>query len=102
MSESDFFNFATCDRKRALGFLRAVYPSIVIEDTAEDAGPMLDLVEADVIRIQDPLMHGPSIQVTQGAKWDTMAEASIMDTLQVVSARWRGRCSAARVWREGC
>jgi hypothetical protein len=68
------FEFATCDRNRALGFLRQVYPSSTIEDSADSAGPMLDLVEADIIRIQDPMMHGPRIQVSAGKNWREDAE----------------------------
>lgn len=52
------FGFATCDRKRALGFLQKLYPSAAIEDTPEDAAPVLDLVARDVIRISDPDFHG--------------------------------------------
>ncbi len=63
---SECFEFATCDRNRALYFLQEVYPSRKIEDTPESAGLLLDLVEQDLIRIQDPLMYGKRIQVVPG------------------------------------
>jgi hypothetical protein len=62
--------FATCERWRALGFIKKVYPSRTIEDTPECAGPLLDLVEKDIVRIQDPMMYGTRIEVVPGKKWD--------------------------------
>lgn len=61
--------FATCERKRALEFLQAVYPSKEITDTPESAGPLLDFVEQDIVRIPDPMMHGKRIEVIPGKKW---------------------------------
>jgi hypothetical protein len=74
------FHFATCDRVRALEFIRRVYPSYVarISDTPESAGPVLDFVERDVIRIQDPLMHGSTIQVIPGTAWDESERDSVV------------------------
>lgn len=62
--------FATCERSRALGFLQRVYPKATITDSKESAGPLLDLVEADVVRIQDPTMYGNQIAVRPGKNWD--------------------------------
>jgi hypothetical protein len=63
--------FATCERKRALEFIQKVYPSKMITDTPECAGPLLDLVERDIVRIQDPMMYGNRIAVSQNANnWD--------------------------------
>ena len=64
-----YVQFATCDRKRALFFLQEVYPSRKIEDIPESAGPVLDFVEQDLIRIQDPSMYGKRIQVVPGKNW---------------------------------
>lgn len=63
------FEFATCDRNRALAFIQNVYPSKVITDTPECAGPLLDYVEKDIVRIQDPMMHGNSIAVSPSKNW---------------------------------
>lgn len=63
------FMFATSMRDMALGFIRYENPGKEIEDTPESAGPLLDLVQADVIRIQDPKFHQPC-QVVPGMKWD--------------------------------
>lgn len=63
-------NFATCDRKRALEFIQKVYPSKTITDTPESAGPLLDFVEKDIVRIQDPIMYGNRIEVIPSKNWD--------------------------------
>lgn len=64
------FNFATCNRQSALEFIQRVYPDKVITDTPESAGRLLDYVEKDIVRIQDPLMHGQSPQVIPAANWN--------------------------------
>lgn len=64
------FEFATCERDAALRFIRTVYPSRIIIDTPESAGKLLDYVEKDIVRIQDPMMHGSSIQVSPATNWD--------------------------------
>jgi len=61
--------FATCERNRALGFIQKVYPSKTITDTPESAGPLLDFVEQDLVRVQDPMMYGSQIQIVPGSKW---------------------------------
>lgn len=60
--------FATCERHRALAFIRKVYPSKTITDTSDCAGPLLDLVEQDIVRVQDPMMYGGRIAVSPNAK----------------------------------
>lgn len=60
--------FATCERKRALEFIQRVYPSKKITDTPDCAGPLLDLVEKDIVRIQDPMMYGNRIEISPNAK----------------------------------
>jgi hypothetical protein len=60
--------FATCVRKTALEFLRKFYPSQILEDTGGVAA-LLDLVEADIIRIPDPEFH-PGGQVLPSTNWD--------------------------------
>ena len=63
--------FATCERGRALEFIQRVYPSKKITDTPDCAGPLLDLVEKDIVRIQDPTMYGNRIGVSPNAdKWE--------------------------------
>jgi len=65
------FEFATCERWRALEFIQRVYPGRDdIVDSPESAGPLLDFVEKDIVRIQDPMMHGDSPQVSPGRNWD--------------------------------
>jgi hypothetical protein len=67
-------NFATCERKRALSYIQQVYPSKAITDTPDSAGSLLDLVEQDLVRIQDPMMHGSRIAVIPGGKYKEDAE----------------------------
>lgn len=71
------FMFATCDRRMALGFLKRIYPSRTVEDTAADAGPLLDLVEADIVRIPDPYYHAAAVQ--PGKKWDEARRDEIVE-----------------------
>lgn len=71
--------FATAERHRALGYLKAVYPSSDVFDTPESAGPMLDLVDNDIIRIQDPMMYGNSPQVVPGTNWDESKRGEVAD-----------------------
>jgi len=70
--------FATCERKRALGYIQAAYPSKKIEDTPESAGALLDFVEGDVVRIQDPEMYGKNIQVVPGKNWVEEKKESVV------------------------
>jgi len=53
--------FATCERKKALSFLRGHYPGRKIEDTPESAAGVLNFVEKDFIRIPDPNCHDGTI-----------------------------------------
>ena len=62
-------NFATCERRSALAFIQQVYPLKEITDTPDSAGPLLDFVEKDIVRIQDPIMYGKRIQVLPGKNW---------------------------------
>ncbi|NIR76736.1 MAG: hypothetical protein GWN53_17030 [Gammaproteobacteria bacterium] len=62
--------FATCVRPKALEYIQKVYPSKEITDTEDSAGPLLDLVEAGVVRVQDPTMYGNRIGIIPGKNWD--------------------------------
>ena len=70
------FAFATCDRRNALRFLQKLHPSTPLADTPERAGDLLDIIEADEIRVCDPDYHGG--QMIQGKNWrdDTMQRAT--------------------------
>lgn len=69
--------FATCDRHRALQYLQSVYPSASITDTPDCAGPLLDVIEQDIVRLQDPMMYGNRISVVAGTHWDEGRRAEI-------------------------
>jgi hypothetical protein len=70
------FAFATCERKRALEFLKKLYPSSVVDDTDESVKDLLDIIEADEIRVCDPDYHGG--QIIQSTNWkdDTYERAT--------------------------
>jgi len=76
--------FATCERKRALEYLQKVYPGEKIEDTPESAGKLLDLVEKDIVRIQDPYMYGDRIGVIPGKKWDEKYRRDVIKAVQIL------------------
>ena len=61
--------FATCERRRALSFLGELYPSQKLKDTGATSR-LLDIVEKDIIRIPDPMMHGKRVSPVRGDKWD--------------------------------
>jgi hypothetical protein len=60
--------FETCERRRALEYLQVFYPSRNLKDEGKTKA-LLDLVEADIIRIPDPKYH-PSGQVYPNKNWD--------------------------------
>ena len=60
--------FATCNRVSALDFIRRACKDDSITDTPESAGVLLDFVENDIVRIQDPMMHS-GVQVVPGNNW---------------------------------
>jgi len=73
-------DFATCERTTALRFIKTVYPSKEITDTPDCAGPLLDFVEKDIVRIQDPMMYGMQIAINPGKNWveDELVRAEIV------------------------
>lgn len=77
--------FATCDRNRALEFIQKVYPSKIITDTPDSAGKLLDFVEQDLVRIEDPMMYGNRIQVVPGKRWfeDDVIRQQIIDACKI-------------------
>ena len=76
--------FATCERARALSFIQRVYPSSVITDSPNSAGPLLDLVERDIVRIQDPAMYGGNIEVSRNAaNWDEKYLSAVIAACEV-------------------
>lgn len=67
------FAFATCDRRNALGFLKKLYPSHRVEDTDDSVKALLDIIEADELRVLDPDYH--SGQIIEGTHFrDDTAE----------------------------
>lgn len=74
------FAFATCNRGNALAFLRKLYPSSDLQDTPECAKDLLDLIEADEIRVCDPDFHSGSI--IQGKNWNDRTHANATAALK--------------------
>lgn len=73
--------FATCNRKRALGFLQKLYPGSTIADIEESAKAILDLVEKDIVRIPDPSMHGQRVAIRPSKNWNDSDKDRYMDVL---------------------
>lgn len=75
------FQFATCDRNFALLFLQSEYPTKLVDATT--VGPLLDLIGADLIRVQDPKYHQPC-QIVPGKKWDDSRRIEVVSLCQSV------------------
>ncbi len=71
--------FETCVRKTALLYLQKLYPSKTI--TEELAKDILDLVEADIIRVPDPSMHGKRVAIYPSKNWDNSQGEKYMNVL---------------------
>ena len=71
-----YIQFATCERNRALEYIKKVYPSKTITDTPDCAADLLALVEKDIVRIQDPMMYGNRIEVVPGRQYKESAAAA--------------------------
>jgi len=82
------FAFATCNRQNALGFLKKLYPSSLVEDTPESVKPLLDIIEADELRICDPDYHGGQIIEGRNFRADTTERAqAALESSGLVFAR---------------
>lgn len=79
-------HFATCNRATALRFIQAIYPNRAIADTPESAGPLLDFIERDIVRIQDPMMYGDTIEVIPATHWHESHRAAIVAACQALVA----------------
>jgi hypothetical protein len=69
------FAFATCNRGNALNFLRKLYPSQTLNDTEDSAKPLLDIIEADELRVCDPDFHSGQIIEGKNFRADTADRA---------------------------
>jgi len=74
--------FATCVRKTALEYLQKVLPNNNITDTPESAGKLLDFVEKDIIRVQDPMMYGSRIGIIPSTNYEEKYKDDIMTECQ--------------------
>lgn len=79
--------FATCERLTALNFLRAVYPGKDVVDTPDCAGPLLDLVAQDILRVQDPMMYGGRIGIVAGKAYEAHHAEQAASTAQEFARR---------------
>ena len=77
-----YVDFATCERGRALDYLRQTLPDAELYDSRTSIGPFLDLVEGDIVRVQDPLMYGKRIAINPGKKWDEKWREKVMEAAQ--------------------
>lgn len=79
--------FATCERSTALRYLQSVYPNKSVADTPECAGPLLDLVEKDYVRVQDPMMYGSRIGLVAGKRYQEADPSEVQSTCSDFAAR---------------
>ncbi len=82
--------FATCERRTALGFWQKLYPSKTITDTEDSAKGILDLTKADIIRIPDPYMHGPRVAIYPSTNWDNAKREEYMIILKKFEQALKG------------
>ena len=80
-----FVSFATCNRREALSFLQKACPADGIEDTANSASPVLDLVEKDILRVQDPMMHGSRIAIIAGKQHGAQHNDEVQSAIKVLT-----------------
>jgi hypothetical protein len=78
--------FETRNRQQALKFLQRWYPDTEVHDTPDDAGAVLDLVEADVIRIPDPALH-PNGAIFPSNNWNADRYAEVVNALDALHRR---------------
>lgn len=83
--------FETCERKRALQFLKKLYPSSVIEDTENSAKAVLDMVEKDHFRIPDPDMHGGRVEIFPSTNFKKEDEGKYIKVLSTFHESTKNR-----------
>ena len=69
--------FATCNRRVAEKFIQEVNPSVVIN--FDNCKKLLDLIERDVLRVCDPMMHGKAGLVIGGKNYSKSFDKSIAE-----------------------
>lgn len=80
---SVMINFCSRDREHALRCLRVAAAQPELMDTKDSAGPLLDLIDQDVVRVQDPDFHWPAKVIT-GKKWDSKRVDEVKAALKPV------------------
>ena len=75
--------FATCVKSKALEYIQKVLPSGKI--TEDSINLLLDLVDKDILRVQDPFMYGSRIGIIHGKKYDTAFESDIAKAIKQIS-----------------
>jgi hypothetical protein len=73
------FQFATRNREMAMHHLAKCYPSAEITD--EVVAELMPLIEADVVRVQDPDFHQPA-QIVPGTNWTEDRRAEVVSVCQ--------------------
>ena len=71
--------FATCDVKRAMGFINKMYPNHK-DITEEDIPQLVKLINQDVVRVQDPDFHRPC-QIIAGRNYAKEYSVDVADAI---------------------
>lgn len=81
--------FATCDVKKAMGFINKMYPSHkdLIE---EDIPQLVKLINRDVVRVQDPDFHQPC-QIIEGRNYTKEYSVDIFDAISELKNALAGK-----------
>jgi hypothetical protein len=74
-------SFATCCRQTAVGYLKRVYPTHgdKVVESALPVKELLDLVSADIVRVQDPKMYGENIGIMPGNNYTKRCSSEVRE-----------------------
>ena len=70
--------FATCVRNKALEYIQKALPSVEENDIVL----LLDLIEKDILRVQDPHMYGSRIGIVPGQKYNNKFKNEINEAIK--------------------
>ena len=76
-------NFATSERATALQYMQRAEPSK--NYTEESAGPILDLVENNIMRIGDPFMYGGKAPLFPSDGFNESMRSEVMSAIKSIN-----------------
>ena len=79
------FQFATCNRRTALGFLQQLYPDYDVIDTPDVAADLLNMVESDAVRVLDPNLHKGAVVASNN--WKPGMDKDVLAAIEKLTAK---------------